>query len=230
MKPARKQSFTLIELLVVIAIIAILAAILLPALSKARARGQGAKCISNVKQLGAAAFIYAGDYRGKMHPASITYGGVRFYWTNALCKANYLGVSEIFLCPTFKVVAPFKNDTTAYRSYGINRDIDQGSVNENYLPELDLFKQRKAKSPARIWLIGDSFGFSTGWFSVPTQVFTISWNSGATFNASLRHFSRANMFYLDGSVRGTSRADCKLIFPNIYHSYLIDTLEGRVTN
>ena len=149
--PAGRTSFTLIELLVVIAIIAILAAMLMPALQKARQQGQLTNCISNLKQQGTSVGMYGNDHDDYFPRPAAPTGDPRAY--QLLVDGKYLDV-EVLDCKadntrTFgkdiKAVDWMKKGDKGYnRSYIIEQSCGQQVDKDTMYPAMRLptFKWR----------------------------------------------------------------------------------------
>ncbi|MBE6359582.1 MAG: DUF1559 domain-containing protein, partial [Lentisphaerae bacterium] len=207
------HSFTLIELLVVIAIIAILAAILLPALNSARERGRSASCINNLKQIGGAAAQYLNDY--DYFPRSAVYGG-----TDTTLPPWFAQIASYIGCPTkgegstlsldgaqeYGVYVCPSNDYTFSKgqiyggksgmNYGINKYYGFGTTIGG--SKIWALKGSQIVNPSSKYYIMDSKTYNMSWDSA------VSDTTGIAYPHSAQKY--LNMLYGDFHVGSLARS------------------------
>ncbi len=197
-----KKAFTLIELLVVVAIIAVLVAILLPALNTARERAKSVLCSSNLRQVGIAIQFYTDDWNGKFIIGTTGSGFPYARWVEPLYKwwgktREYLKTPNCAVCPSFP---PYKY-TSPYKTYGViwSTDYHPYTGALQWSNGAGILNYNKIEIPSVCITHADSIYIGPGWLSMQQQA--VLYRTGAyNCRVHLRHSHRANALLADGHV------------------------------
>jgi prepilin-type N-terminal cleavage/methylation domain-containing protein/prepilin-type processing-associated H-X9-DG protein len=208
--------FSLVELLVVIAIIAVLAALLLPALGRSKLSAHRIKCVSNLHQLGIAAHLYWDDNSGHC----FRYGGVstnggQLYWFGWIGAGNegervfdgtaaalypYLQGRGVELCPAFNYVLPQFKSKAKGATYGYGYNLYLSAPRDK--PAVNL---SRIATPSGIALLADAAQVNTWqtpaspqnpmleeWYYIDESIYQP--------NGHFRHTQKAEVLFCDGHI------------------------------
>jgi general secretion pathway protein G len=192
---SRRAGFTLIELLTVIAIIGILAAIIIPTVGKVRDSAKKSQCASNLRQIGMAMTLYAGENKGLL--PLLKDASLNRHWTEILApiiggKENSTGQMQgakaVLNCPAWPNDAVYNEAHTWKGGYGMNPRVNFPDDLTEYINSAVRQKMPTTNHPARRILAGDA----SDWYIEARA-------SGITAFPT-RHGAKGNYVFADGHV------------------------------
>ena len=204
-----QKFFTLIELLVVIAIIAILAAMLLPALNKARDKAKAINCVSNLKSCGMFSGFYANDYDDNY--LCYTFNSINGYipvsWGGSLHELGYIKNTKVMSCPSSPNTV--QRDPVYNRFYNIYGTYNRPDLN---FPGFGIFAGagtwrgitlKKVPSPSNLPFLADChFPAYTDAPDNFDQFYAMGLNDGR-YEMYARHNNQINAVFVDGHAAAT---------------------------